>query len=135
MVEELFEKTFGKILPFAEYEHVKDAPGETTNIRVSLPFYNLDTEENIVITAIFDEEKKLFQLNDMGFCSSKIETPDKDTLKYNKYFIRSGGFLFDKSAEGNYFFVLTPVANYDSEDVNLPKLIGHYITVLLSYNS
>ena len=134
MVKELFDSTWGLIFPNAEYEHVEDAPGETITVRVTLPFFNLDTDENIIVSTVFDEEKKLFQISDMGFCFSKLEELDRKELRFHKNFVRGNGFIFDYSKENNYFFVLSPVVEYENEKVNMSALIGHYLTIIMSYN-
>lgn len=134
MVKELFDSTIGKILPFAEYNEIEDSPGENTAIRIVLPFHNLETDENIIVTAYFDEKEKLFQLSDMGFCYSKIDEPDRKSLNENRNFIRANGFIFDYKKDNNHFFVLGPVVNYESEDVNMGALIAHFLTILMSYN-
>lgn len=134
MVEELFNKTFGKVFSSAEYEQIEDSPGENINLRVTLPFYNLDREENLVILATYDEKEKLFQMSDLGFCRSKIENLDNKTIREHKNFIRANGFTFSFSSETDHFFVLSPVVGYDDENVNITALIGHYLSVVLSYN-
>lgn len=135
MVKELFDKTFGTVVPHARYEEVKDSPGENLQIRVNLPFYNLETEENIVLSVVFDQEQKLFQISDLGFCCSKLDNIDRESLNSNRNFVRANGFLFDYSKENNFFFVLSPPVEYEeNEKVNIPALIAHYVTVVLSYN-
>ena len=134
MVEELFNKTFGKVFTAAEYEHIEDSPGESTDIRVTLPFYDLEREEKIVVMASYDEEKHLFQISDLGFCCSRLDEVSKDAVRLNKNFIRANGFNFNYSAENNYFFVLSPVVDFEDENVNVAALIGHYMSVILSYN-
>lgn len=134
MVEELFNKTFGTIIPHAEYELVADSPGDTTDVRVILPFYDLEKDESIVVIASYDIEKKLFQISDQGFCCSKLDEKTRTELNHHRNFIRANGFNFNYSSENNFFFVLSPVVGYEDNDVNMPALIGHYFTVLMSYN-
>lgn len=134
MVNELFEKTVGVILPNAPYEEYEDSPGDNTQVRVTLPFNNLETEDSILLNVVFDTEKKLFQISDLGFCCSKLDELNRETINNNKNFIRANGLIFDFSKENNFFFVLSPAVGYEDKNIDMSALVGHYLTILLSYN-
>lgn len=114
-------------------EHVKDQPGEDVSVfRIETPFFNFQIEQQIAVFAYFKEEDGLIQFSDRGLYSFCIEDRSSINLKRHRNFIRSNGYLLlgSETEEGS-FVVNSPTMNLQSEDFDLTRLAGHYLSLLL----
>jgi hypothetical protein len=114
-------------------EHVKDQPGDDVTVfRIETPFFNFQIEQQIAIFAYFKEEDDLIQLSDRGLYSFCIEDRSNLNLKRHRNFVRSNGYLLlgSETEEGS-FVVNSPTMDLKSEEFDLTRLAGHYLSLLL----
>lgn len=133
MKTEEIESLIASTIPGSSVEHLKDQPGDDVAVfRVELPFFNFHIEQQIAIFAYFKEDENLLQFSDRGLYSFCVEDRSDLNMRRHRNFIRSHGHLMlgSETEEGS-FVVNTPTIDLSAEDLDLPLLAGHYISLLL----
>jgi len=120
-------------IPGVKVEHMADQPGEDVVVfRIETPFFNFSVDQQVSVFAYYREEDDLLQFSDRGLYSFCVEDKSNLSLKRHRNFIRSSGYvLLGSENEDNSFVVNTPTVNISDEDLDLPLLFGHYVSLLL----
>ena len=133
MTNEEIHKLLEESISGAVVEEVKDQPGEDVTVfKIETPFFNFKIDQQVSITAFYKADENLLQFSDRGIYSFCIEDRSTISLKRHRNFIRASGHLImtNESEEGA-FVVNSPTIALIEKDVNLPMLLGHYLSLLL----
>lgn len=116
----------------AAVEIVPDQPGDVVVFRIETPLWNFLIEQQIAIFAYFKEDENLLQFSDRGLYSFCVEDRSNLNLKRHRNFIKSNGHLIMGSeTEEGAFVVNTMTVDVTAEDLDLPSIVAHYLSLLL----